>query len=111
VDARVEEDAPRAHLEFEVIHRVRLSRGEEHLDRLLLPEGIVAPGERPPGVAVDALETDVERRVVPGHADDGRLLRRGSILRTDERRQRWDLVPGPGGRHARDLPAGELHGA
>jgi len=94
VDPRVEEGAARAHLEFEVVDRVRLPGGEEDLDRLLLPEGIVSLREGPPGVAVDAIEPHVERGFLPEHADQGRLLGGRPVLGPDEGRQRRNLLPG-----------------
>jgi hypothetical protein len=68
VDAGIEEDAERAHLEFEVPRGIRPARGQEDLDGLLLIDRIVAPTIGAPGVAVLAIEAHVERRLIVAEA-------------------------------------------
>src|SRR6185312_5499419 len=93
VDGAVPEDAPRAHLELEVVDGVGRPRRQEDLYRLFLIDGIVPPLERPPGVAVLAVEPHVERRVVPGDANPGLLDRRSAAVDEKKRGKAGDRVP------------------
>jgi hypothetical protein len=114
VDARVEQGAQRAHLEFEIPRGVLVSRRDEDLDGLLLIDRIVAPPVRPPGVAVRAIEAHVKRHFIAAEAHPCLLRRGAAAVGERERREHRDVFPGggriPGDGNRGNAPAREIHG-
>src|SRR6185295_8293692 len=84
-----------ADLEFEVALWIVGARREEDLDRLLLPERVVALRERAPGREVRAVEPHREAVVVAADADRRLHAGRSAAVREHEGGQARHLAPDP----------------